>query len=63
MTDEADAAQDRAEWEIAAALRHHRAAQAAPQSDGVCVTCGEPIAPARLRALPTARQCITCASR
>ncbi len=28
---------------------------------GVCVTCGEDIAPARLEALPFAMQCIECA--
>ena len=30
---------------------------------GTCATCGEPIAPARLRALPTAEHCIRCAER
>jgi DnaK suppressor protein len=30
---------------------------------GRCETCGEPIAPERLAARPTARACITCASR
>lgn len=29
---------------------------------GVCVRCGEPIAKARLEALPYATQCIACAS-
>lgn len=29
---------------------------------GTCETCGRPIAPARLEARPTARQCIACAS-
>lgn len=29
---------------------------------GVCVTCGEDIAAARLNALPFATRCITCAS-
>lgn len=28
---------------------------------GVCARCGEPIAPSRLRALPTAEDCIRCA--
>ena len=27
---------------------------------GVCRDCGEPIAPARLRAIPWTRVCITC---
>ena len=27
---------------------------------GVCRDCGEPIAPARLRAIPWTRSCITC---
>lgn len=30
---------------------------------GVCETCGEPIAPARLEARPVARECIDCAAR
>jgi RNA polymerase-binding transcription factor DksA len=30
---------------------------------GICETCGEPIASERLAARPTARTCITCASR
>lgn len=30
---------------------------------GVCVSCGEDIAPARLEALPFAQQCIECARR
>jgi RNA polymerase-binding transcription factor DksA len=30
---------------------------------GDCARCGEPIAPARLRALPAAEHCIRCAER
>jgi len=30
---------------------------------GICVACGQPIAPARLEALPTAAQCIDCQKR
>jgi len=30
---------------------------------GLCESCGEPIAPARLEAMPASRFCITCASR
>lgn len=30
---------------------------------GVCVTCGEDIAPERLAAMPEAAQCIGCASK
>jgi RNA polymerase-binding transcription factor DksA len=30
---------------------------------GVCEECEAPIAPARLEAIPTARYCITCASK
>ncbi len=30
---------------------------------GTCVSCGEPIAPARLRALPAAELCIRCAEK
>lgn len=31
-------------------------------SYGICMTCGDPIAPARLEALPYAVQCIECAA-
>ncbi len=30
---------------------------------GICAGCGEPIAPARLRALPAAELCIRCAEK
>jgi DnaK suppressor protein len=30
---------------------------------GLCERCGQPIAPARLEAMPMARLCIACASR
>jgi DnaK suppressor protein len=30
---------------------------------GVCESCGTPIAEARLQAMPTARMCISCASK
>ena len=30
---------------------------------GICAACGEPIAPIRLRALPTAERCIRCAEK
>ena len=30
---------------------------------GECIECGEPIAPARLEAYPTARRCAECQSR
>ena len=59
--DEADAAQSHTERELAAALTRHRAAQDQRPSSGVCASCGEAISPARLRAIPTARQCISCA--
>ncbi len=32
-------------------------------SYGICISCGEPIAPARLEALPYAVQCIACAAQ
>ena len=32
-------------------------------SYGTCESCGEPIAPARLEAMPAARYCINCASK
>ena len=31
-------------------------------SYGICISCGDPIAPARLAALPEASRCIGCAS-
>jgi RNA polymerase-binding transcription factor DksA len=48
--------------------RQARAIRAALQriddgSYGQCVTCGEPIAPRRLAALPYATQCIACVTR
>ena len=61
MADAADHAQELAEVHMAAALRLRRQ-QAAERGDGMCRTCGEPIAPARLAALPSARLCIACAS-
>ncbi|MDQ1532927.1 MAG: DnaK suppressor protein, partial [Actinomycetota bacterium] len=30
---------------------------------GLCESCGAPIAEARLQAMPTARMCISCASK
>ena len=63
MADDIDAAQAITEIHLAAALRQHQARASAPPGIGVCVTCGDPIAPARLRALPSARQCIECASK
>jgi DnaK suppressor protein len=30
---------------------------------GTCLVCGQPIAPARLEARPTASLCVTCASK
>ncbi|MDX6352369.1 MAG: DnaK suppressor protein [Streptomyces sp.] len=30
---------------------------------GTCESCGDPIAPARLEAMPSARYCINCASK
>jgi DnaK suppressor protein len=32
-------------------------------SYGKCESCGEPIAPARLEALPASRLCVTCAGK
>lgn len=61
MADAADEASDITEIHLAATLRQRRQAAAEP-SNGICRACGEPIAPARLAALPSARLCITCAS-
>lgn len=45
-----------------AELRDIEAARArmADGSYGICVDCGEPIAPARLQAYPTAKRCTDC---
>ncbi|WP_435201180.1 TraR/DksA family transcriptional regulator [Janibacter sp. GS2] len=45
-------------WEIDAA-----SARVANGTYGVCEVCGRAIPPERLRARPTARTCIACASR
>lgn len=39
------------------------AARLADGTYGYCATCGEPIAPERLEALPAATTCIRCAGR
>jgi len=41
----------------------HAAVRLAAGDYGRCEQCGEPIAPARLVARPSARTCITCAGR
>lgn len=38
-------------------------ARLAERTYGACVDCGEPIAPARLEALPAAARCVRCAAR
>jgi RNA polymerase-binding transcription factor DksA len=63
MADAADKAQVITDRHLAAALRQVEAWANAPPSTGLCAVCGDPIAPARLAALPSARACITCASR
>lgn len=45
-----------------AALARLRGALALPGA-AWCIECGEPIDPARRRAMPSARRCITCQSR
>ena len=60
---EDDEALDAVERSALAEIAQLRAALARLDSGtyGLCVTCGEPIAPARLRALPATAQCIRCA--
>ena len=41
----------------------HALAKMDDGSYGACERCGEPIAPARLEAMPAARYCINCASK
>jgi RNA polymerase-binding transcription factor DksA len=43
-------------------LARQALARLASGNYGLCTTCGEPIALARLEALPAAAQCIQCAS-
>lgn len=59
-----DEALDAVERSTLAEIALTRQALARLDSDtyGLCTTCGEPIAPARLEALPAAAQCIRCAS-
>ena len=61
MADAADAAEAIQAVQMEARIAYVRRQASAPLSTGVCVTCGEPIAPARLRVLPSARTCIACA--
>src|SRR3954454_14914582 len=42
---------------------HLALARLAEGTYGRCELCGEPIAPGRLEARPTARRCLTCAAR
>jgi len=70
--DWADQAQFRVDDEVVDALdvhsRHELAqiraalARIAEGTYGECVTCGDPIAEARLDAIPTATLCVTCAA-
>lgn len=65
MVDELDRAEELIEMERAAAIAAVRARAdglAAPNGATHCITCGESIAPGRLRAVPAARHCIDCAS-
>ena len=59
-----DEAEDAVETAALAEIVAIRAAlgRIADGTYGACVSCGTPIAPARLEALPTALTCIACAS-
>ena len=46
--------------ERAIAAARPRARTLSGGSPGICAECGRPIAPARLKALPSARACIDC---
>jgi DnaK suppressor protein len=41
----------------------HALAKLEAGTHGICESCGKPIAPARLEAMPAARFCIDCASK
>ena len=56
LLDQLDASEQREVQAIDAALARIEAG-----SYGICMDCGEPIAPRRLEVLPTATQCINCA--
>lgn len=70
-TDEEDKPAERQEEEVLAALSHADQAEirridaALARMDdgsyGTCANCGEPIAPARLQAMPDAVTCVNCA--
>ena len=62
MADAADEAEAIQAVQIAASIAYHRKQLAQP-STGLCAVCGDPIAPARLAALASARACIKCASK
>jgi DnaK suppressor protein len=59
---EPDEVLDGLETTLVAELRETEGAleRLATGTYGVCAACGEPIDPARLRALPTARRCMAC---
>jgi RNA polymerase-binding protein DksA len=59
---EANEALEGASWAEIAQIRA-ALARIEEGSYGICVSCGEDIAPARLEALPFAQQCIDCARR
>ncbi len=69
--DSAEQAQERENDEVVDAIGNEtaqsiRAVQAALEriaagTYGICGACGEPIAPARLRAVPEATRCVNCA--
>ncbi len=70
-TDDEDKPAERQEEEVLAALSHADQAEVSridaalaridDGSYGICANCGEPIAAARLQALPDAVTCVNCA--
>lgn len=61
--DAADEAQRHEAAHLQAALaRHHRPAEAQLVEDGevICLGCGDPVPPSRLRVIPDAARCVDC---
>lgn len=63
MADDIDRAQELTEHHLQDSLAAHRKRTAGEAGDGTCEACGDMIAPARLKAHPTARRCMDCQNK